>query len=417
MSSQNSVDLGVPVRVIRGHESASSYSGKVYTYDGLYKVVQYWAEKGISGFTVFKYQLRRLEGQSILTTNQVQFIFGRVPKSSSEIRGLVCEDISGGQEDVPIPATNLVDDPPVAPTGKLYFLAFSWQEICSSHDMGCDLLKEVLCEGPTILVSKLHFFQVYESCMEYKATCYATGCNCEGACMDPKTCECARLNGFDFPYVHRDGGRLIEAKHVVFECGPNCGCGPSCVKRTSQRGLRYRLEVFRTPKKEWAVRTEELDSVSENNYVFEIDCMQTMRGLDGRERQQQDGSLPVIQNVDKIDDRGQRMYQISALMLVLLEIWQDLSIIAVSLTFLSSVSLSSHHNLKLARVMLLAADNIPPLQELTYDYGYALDSVYGPDGKVLPDVMDLFWRQFFVASVRNLISSVPSPRLYNKYTR
>lgn len=35
---------------------------------------------------------------------------------------LVCEDISGGQEDVPIPATNLVDDPPVAPTGKLLTL-------------------------------------------------------------------------------------------------------------------------------------------------------------------------------------------------------------------------------------------------------------------------------------------------------
>lgn len=34
----------------------------------------------------------------------------------------MCEDISGGQEDVPIPATNLVDDPPVAPTGKLLTL-------------------------------------------------------------------------------------------------------------------------------------------------------------------------------------------------------------------------------------------------------------------------------------------------------
>ena len=31
----------------------------------------------------------------------------------------MCEDITGGQEDIPIPATNLVDDPPVAPTGKL----------------------------------------------------------------------------------------------------------------------------------------------------------------------------------------------------------------------------------------------------------------------------------------------------------
>lgn len=30
----------------------------------------------------------------------------------------MCEDIAGGQEDIPIPATNLVDDPPVAPIGK-----------------------------------------------------------------------------------------------------------------------------------------------------------------------------------------------------------------------------------------------------------------------------------------------------------
>ena len=28
----------MPVRVIRGHKSANSYVGKVYTYDGLYKV-------------------------------------------------------------------------------------------------------------------------------------------------------------------------------------------------------------------------------------------------------------------------------------------------------------------------------------------------------------------------------------------
>lgn len=38
--------------------------------------------------------------------------------------------------------------------------------------------------------------------------------------------------------------RLIEAKDVVFECGPKCGCGPECVNRTSQRGMKYRLEVM-----------------------------------------------------------------------------------------------------------------------------------------------------------------------------
>ena len=35
----------------------------------------------------------------------------------------------------------------------------------------------------------------------------APGCGCEGTCVDPKRCACARLNGSDFPYVHRDGGR------------------------------------------------------------------------------------------------------------------------------------------------------------------------------------------------------------------
>lgn len=33
------MEQGVPVRVVRGHECAHSYVGKVYTYDGLYKVL------------------------------------------------------------------------------------------------------------------------------------------------------------------------------------------------------------------------------------------------------------------------------------------------------------------------------------------------------------------------------------------
>jgi hypothetical protein len=32
-----------------------------------------WAEKGISGFTVFKYKLRRCAGQPVLTTEQVGY--------------------------------------------------------------------------------------------------------------------------------------------------------------------------------------------------------------------------------------------------------------------------------------------------------------------------------------------------------
>ncbi|CBI21273.3 hypothetical protein VitviT2T_022130 [Vitis vinifera] len=360
LALKNCMEQCVPVRVIRGHKSANSYVGKVYTYDGLYKVVQYWAEKGVSGFTVFKYRLKRLEGQPILTTNQVQYARGRVPNSISEIRGLVCEDISGGQEDIPIPATNLVDDPPFAPTGFTY---------CNS-----------------IKVSK-----------SVKLPSNAIGCNCKGTCTDPRTCSCAMLNGSDFPYVHRDGGRLIEAKDVVFECGPKCGCGPGCLNRTSQRGLKYRLEVFRTPKKGWAVRswdyipsgapiceykgilmrTDELDNVSDNNYIFDIDCLQTMRGLDGRERRFRDVSMPTSTDDQKSESVPEFCIDAGSTG----NVARFINHSCEPNLFVQCV-LSSHHDAKLARVMLFAADNIPPLQELTYDYGYTLDSVMGPDGKI-----------------------------------
>lgn len=365
LALKNCVEQDVPVRVVRGHECKSSYCGKIYTYDGLYKVVKYWAEKGISGFTVFKYRLKRLEGQPLLTTNQVQFINGRVPQSISEIRGLVCEDITGGLEDIPIPATNLVDDPPVAPTGYTY---------CKSIQFAQDV----------------------------KLPTDATGCNCKGSCVDSKTCACAKLNGSDFPYVHRDGGRLIEAKDVVFECGPKCGCGPSCVNRTSQRGLKYRFEVFRTPMKGWAVRswdfipsgapvceyigmlrrTEDVDSASENYYIFDIDCLQTMKGLDGRERRSQAVCIPTVNSLERPDD--QRSDNVPEYCIDAGSNGNIARFINHSCEpnlFVQCV-LSLHHDIKLARVMLFAADNIPPLQELTYDYGYALDSVLGPDGKV-----------------------------------
>ncbi|KAK6928600.1 SET domain [Dillenia turbinata] len=367
---QNCLDQSVPVRVVRGHNSTSSYVGKVYTYDGLYKVVKYWAEKGISGFTVFKFRLKRLEGQPDLTTNQVQ-TRGRIPNSISEIRGLVCEDITAGQEDIPIPATNLVDDPPVAPTGEF-----------------CQLMK----------ASGFTYSKSIKVRHGIKLPPNATGCNCRGACNDPRTCKCARLNGCEFPYVSRDGGRLIEAKAVVFECGPNCGCGPGCVNRTSQKGPRFRLEVFRTPRKGWAVRswdyipsgapvceytgilmrTDDVENASGNNYIFDIDCLQTMRGLEGRERRLRDVSIPINQLEDQLSDNAPE-FCIDAGSTG--NIARFINHSCEPNLFVQCV-LSMHHDVKLARVMLFAADNIPPLQELCYDYGYVLNSVLDPNGNV-----------------------------------
>ncbi|KAL9669413.1 hypothetical protein QQ045_006960 [Rhodiola kirilowii] len=364
---KNCIEHSVPVRVVRGHNCKNSYVGRVYTYDGLYKVVEYWPEPGISGFTVYKYRLRRLDGQPTLTTNQVYYAHGGVPKVLTDIRGLVCKDISGGEERIPIPATNLVDDPPVAPSG-----GFTYHK--------------------SMKVSK-----------SVKVPSNKTGCNCRGACIDSRVCACAKLNGSDFPYVlrvnvnnKRSCYRLVEAKDIVYECGPGCGCGPDCVNRASQRGMEYRLEVFRTPKKGWAVRswdfipsgapvceyigvlmkTDEADYDHDNNYIFDIDCLQTIKGLDGREKRYR--NVANIELDKSGDDKSDVEYCIDAGSSG--NVARFINHSCEPNLFVQCV-LSSHHDFKLARIVLFAADNITPLQELTYDYGYALDSVVGPDGK------------------------------------
>ncbi|KAI3865049.1 hypothetical protein MKX03_017679, partial [Papaver bracteatum] len=43
-----STSQDVPVRFICGHQSKGDKTGTTYTYDGLYKVVKYYEEKGAS---------------------------------------------------------------------------------------------------------------------------------------------------------------------------------------------------------------------------------------------------------------------------------------------------------------------------------------------------------------------------------
>lgn len=60
-----SCQQGLPVRVVRGHTHKSDYSpGKGYRYDGLYRLEDYWKEKGRSGFIVWRFRMRKLEFES-----------------------------------------------------------------------------------------------------------------------------------------------------------------------------------------------------------------------------------------------------------------------------------------------------------------------------------------------------------------
>lgn len=66
-------------------------------------------------------EIRGYDGHPFYLTKDLFLLFllkGKTQSHCIYVR-LVCKDITGGQEDIPIPATNLVDDPPVAPTGML----------------------------------------------------------------------------------------------------------------------------------------------------------------------------------------------------------------------------------------------------------------------------------------------------------
>ncbi|XP_071707143.1 histone-lysine N-methyltransferase, H3 lysine-9 specific SUVH4-like [Rutidosis leptorrhynchoides] len=280
----------------------------------------------------------------------------RTPIKSSE---LVCPDIANGQEEVHIPVTNAIDDTTI--TGFIYTV----------HNK---VLSD-LTLPPN-----------------------ASGCDCKGSCSNEKTCACAKRNGGGFPYVRSQGGRLIEAKDVVFECGPECGCGPGCVNRTSQRGLKYHLEIFRTSDRGWAVKTKdfipsgapiceyigelrrnnELDNVAENDYIFEIDCCHTIKQIGGRERRLGDVSAYVSTELESADETEP-------------EFCIDAGRIGNVARFINhscepnlfvQCVLSSHRDPRFARVVLFASGDILPMQELTYDYGYALDSVVDKNGNV-----------------------------------
>uniref|UniRef100_A0A1D1XSB8 Histone-lysine N-methyltransferase, H3 lysine-9 specific SUVH5 n=1 Tax=Anthurium amnicola TaxID=1678845 RepID=A0A1D1XSB8_9ARAE len=76
LALKNSRDTQAPVRVIHGLKGPgagkSLKSGvntvATYVYDGLYKVERFWPEKGNMGYSIFKFQLRRLPGQPELAS-------------------------------------------------------------------------------------------------------------------------------------------------------------------------------------------------------------------------------------------------------------------------------------------------------------------------------------------------------------
>ncbi|VDN55452.1 unnamed protein product [Dracunculus medinensis] len=125
--------------------------------------------------------------------------------------------------------------------------------------------------------------------LDFEYTPYA--CSCLNFCQSG--CPCISRS------IYNANGRLSDEVialadtsnlGVIIECNSSCFCSSSCKSKIAQRGIRHRLEIFRSSKYGWAVRSavpiskgdficeytgelisnEEADRREVDTYLFEI---------------------------------------------------------------------------------------------------------------------------------------------------
>ncbi|GAB2294218.1 hypothetical protein Dimus_028436 [Dionaea muscipula] len=355
LALKNSIDEKNYVRVIRGYREMkssdnSNVRGKMvatYTYDGLYTVEHYWQEAGPYGKMIYKFELKRLPGQPELAWKEV-----KKSNKFKERPGRCVDDITGGEEVFPISAVNTIDNekPP----------AFTY-------------------------IRSMIFPDWYSPVLP-------VGCDCVSGCSDSKKCACIVRNGGEIPY--NCNGAIVEAKSLVYECGPSCACPPACHNRVSQHGIRFQLEIFKTESRGWGVRS--LSSIPSGSFI----CEYIGELLEDKEAEQRTGNDEYLFDIGQnYDDQGLRN-RVSTLMPDSSAASSDVAEEGYTIdaakygNVARFINHSCNPNLyaqnvlydnddkRFPHIMLFAAENIPPLQELTYHYNYTIDQVRDVNGNI-----------------------------------
>ncbi|KAL6900784.1 hypothetical protein ACP4OV_005460 [Aristida adscensionis] len=356
LALKNCIKAKTPVRVIHGFKSqngegGSRWRGKqipMYTYDGLYNVVKYWTE-GEPGSSVLKYKLLRNPGQSELPLH----IATRLMKSQIR-QGLRRADISQGEEKTPICVINTVD--------VLQPAQFTYIPRMKDPSYGTQICPE--------------------------------GCDCTSRCSDSASCACAVKNGGAIPFNRN--GAIVNAKPLIFECGPSCKCPDSCYNRVSQGGMKIPMEVFWTTQTGWGVRS--LRPISSGSFICEY-VGELLHGKEADERRNSDYLFNIGHNYDGaknprkglattipgFNSSGSCSHAIEDIGFTIDaeeygNIGRFINHSCSPNLFVQKV-LWDHDDRRRPHIMFFAAETIPPLQELTYDYNSKIDHGHSMNGK------------------------------------
>lgn len=176
------------------------------------------------------------EAYQLLQTNATLNEFYK--KANSNRTRILTNDISQGKERFTIQVVNEVDDKSIPPL---------FQYITDNIEAG------------NVHVDRN--IQFIQSCT----------CKEDSSCQEASSCLCCTLSyecWFD-----RNGltKKFIDITKrdppMIFECNSTCACSTDCTNRCAQKGIRFRLEVFRTESKGWGVRT--LEDIPQGGFVCE----------------------------------------------------------------------------------------------------------------------------------------------------
>ncbi|CAI9101048.1 OLC1v1038282C1 [Oldenlandia corymbosa var. corymbosa] len=337
LAMEKSVHRANEIRVIRGLKDVHgpSAAAKVYVYDGVYKIQESWTEKNKSGCSVFKYKLHRVPGQPAAFTLWKaiqQWKDGVISRA-----GIILPDLTSGVESHPVSLVNDIDDE----KGPAYFT----------------------------YIRSLKYSQPFSSPKPF------TGCHCLGGCQPGESnCPCNQRNGGYIPYSPL--GIRMNYKSLVHECGQTCSCPPNCRNRMTQSGLKFQLEVFRTKERGWGLRS--WDPIRAGGFICEYA-----------------GEVVDASKADEIgsDSEGSFMFdatRVSEPMAPVSDASGELSTKVPFPLFISAKNsgnvarfmnhscspnvywqpvLRENNNESFLHIAFFALYHIPPLQELTFDYG------------------------------------------------
>ncbi|KAJ0266387.1 Histone-lysine N-methyltransferase [Hirschfeldia incana] len=331
------------VRVIRGLKEAT-HRVKIYVYDGLFEIKEAWIEKGKTGHDTFKYKLVRAPGQPPAFATWTEVQKWRTGKSTSR-NGLILPDLTSGVESVAVSLVNEVDNE----NGPAYFTYSTTVKYSMSFQL---------------------------------TTQRSSGCGCGNKCKPGNLeCHCIRRNGGDFPYTGND--ILVCRKPMVYECSPSCPC-LTCKSKVTQMGVKVRLEVFKTVNRGWGLRS--WDPIRAGAFI----CVYAGEARDKSKVQQTMANDDYTFDTTRVytpfkwnyehgladeDASSEEMSEEPELPLPLIISAKNIGNVARFMNhscspnvFWQPVSYENNGQLHL-HVAFFAMSHIPPMTELTYDYG------------------------------------------------